>query len=244
MAGRLDDHLRDEFEELLLAIVAEDSEPLTDIIVRLGSVPRGFDRDRLRADLAEFVADYSTQSIQDFDMSGALERVTGIVREHHIVLPTSCTMLIKTLVVLEGTAQMLSPGFNLGQVMAPYQAEIVKRRYSPQRLLRRARRTYRDWDRLLAALPRQLSDILRGVQQGSFDVNLQHRRLDSVVNRLVLGLISSALFVGSALLWALEAPPLLAGVPVFGVLGCVLAAFLGYRLLRAIPRSGSIAPRD
>ena len=45
---------------------------------------------------------------------------------------------------------------------------------------------------------------------------------------------------GSTQLWSRAAPPVIAGVSVFGALGYVLATFLGYRLLIAIKRSGDI----
>ena len=243
MVGRIDDQLRDELETLLLALLSKDAEQVTDVIVRLGQIPPGFDRGRLQADISEFVYDYGSQSIDDFDLSGALNRVTEIVRDHHIMLPASCTMLIKTLVMLEGTAQKLSPTFSLGEVITPYATDIVKRKFSPKKMLRRAQRTYRDWDRLLEALPRNLGDILGRIEQGSFDVNLEHRRLDTIANRVVLGLLAAALLVGSTLLWALRAPPVIGDVSVVGVLGYLASVFLAWRLLRAIHRSGDIAPR-
>ena len=85
-----------------------------------------------------------------------------------------------------------------------------------------------------------LADILDRVKRGTFDVNLEHRRLETTINRLVLGILAAALFVGSAQLWSRAAPPVIAGVSVFGALGYALAAFLGYRLLVAIKRSGDI----
>jgi len=243
MVGRVDDELRDAFEDLLLAVIRREADRLTDVIVRLGAVPPGFDREGLRAELSEFVADYGTQAMKDFDISGALKRVVEIVRERQIILPMGCTLLLKTMVMLEGTARQLSPDFSLLEVMKPYQAQVVRRRFSPERILRRLQRTYRDWDHLLDILPRNLADILARVQQGSFDVHLEHRRLDSIVNRLVLGLISTALLVGSTLLWSLDAPPLLFGISVFGVLGYAFASLLVLRLLLAIRRSGNITSR-
>ena len=38
--------------------------------------------------------------------------------------------------------------------------------------MRRAQRTYRDWDRLFDMLPGNLADVLSRVQAGSFDVHL------------------------------------------------------------------------
>jgi len=57
---------------------------------------------------------------------------------------------------------------------------------------------------------------------------------------VVLGVMTAALLVSSALLWSLKAPPVVAGVSVFGALGYLIAAWLGWRLLRAIKKSGDL----
>jgi len=75
-------------------------------------------------------------------------------------------------------------------------------------------------------------------------VQLLHRHLEPSVNRLVFGLMVSALFVGSSMLWAFGAPPLLAGASVFGVVGCMASGLLGYRLFRAIQHSGQLEEHD
>ena len=123
-------------------------------------------------------------------------------------------MLLRTLVELEGTAQKLSPKFSLAEVIRPYYTEIVQRRLSPRRIFNRVRRAYHDWERLAESLPRALDDLVGRVRDGSFSVHLYHRKLDPVVNRLVLGLITASLIVGSSLLWSMKAPPTLAGVSI------------------------------
>jgi ubiquinone biosynthesis protein len=80
------------------------------------------------------------------------------------------------------------------------------------------------------------------VRRGSFDVNLQHRQLDTIVNRMVLGILTAALFVGSAALWSSNVKPLLWETSVPGAAGCGFAVVLGFTLLRAIRKSGSIQP--
>ena len=87
------------------------------------------------------------------------------------------------------------------------------------------------------ALPRDLTDILARVRRGTFEVKMEHRRLESTVDRLVTGLLTAALFVGSAMLWCLKAPPTFKGVSVTGALGSLLALWMGYRLVRTIRKS-------
>ncbi len=69
-------------------------------------------------------------------------------------------------------------------------------------------------------------------QRQEISVQLSHRHLEPSVNRLVFGLMVSAMFVGSSMLWASKAPPLWNDVSVFGVLGYAVSTFLGYHLFR------------
>ena len=78
------------------------------------------------------------------------------------------------------------------------------------------------------------------MRDGTFSVHLDHRHIDPVINRLVLGVMTAAMFVGSSLLWSMKAPPTIAGVSVFGAAGYLIAAYFGWRLLRAIKKSGDI----
>lgn len=240
MVGRLDDDLREQFEDMLLAATGQDAARLTDSVVRLGRVPGDFDRETLQAEIDEFVVDFGGQSVEEFDLSGALNGIVRIIRKHGIILPARVTMLLKVLVMLEGTSRELSPDFSLAALLGPYRDQAIRRRLSPMRMWRKMNSAYRDWSRLLEVLPGDLSDILGRVKRGSFDVHLEHRRLECSVNRLVLGIVTAALFVGSATLWSREVPPVFHGYSIPGALGCGVAVLIGGRLLRAISRSGSI----
>ena len=240
MVGRLDEELAETLEDLLMAVVNHNSVALGESILRLGSAPPDTRRDELRTDLTDFVGDYLGQSIQDMDMSGALNSLFEIIRRYNITLPPPLALLLRTLIELEGTAQRLSPDFSLAEVFRPFYTTIVRRQLSPRRILGRLQHAYRDWERLVESLPRDLSDVLRRVRDGTFSVHLDHRHIDPVVNRLVLGVMTASMFVGSSLLWSMKAPPTLAGVSVVGATGYLIAAYFAWRLLRAIKKSGDI----
>ncbi len=240
MVGRLDEELAEGLDELLIAIVNHNSVDLGEIILRLESAPPGIPRDQLRADLTDFIADYVGQSIQDLNLASALSSLFEIIRRYNITLPPALSLLLRTLVELEGTAQRLSPEFSLAEVFQPFYTTMVHRRLSIRGILGRFQHTYRDWERLVQTLPRDLSDVLKRVRDGTFSVHFDIRHIDPVINRLVLGVMTAALFISSALLWSMKAPPLIAGVSVFGCAGYLIAIYLGWRLLRAIKKSGDI----
>jgi ubiquinone biosynthesis protein len=247
MVGRIDDSLREEFEELLLAIVDQDSQRLGIVVMRVGSTPPELDESALNVDLADFVAHYGHQPVEQFELADALREMTNIVRRHHIILPGSMTMLLKVLVMLEGAARRLAPRFSMVEVLKPYRTKMLARRMSPSRQFRKARRIAYEIEQLAEVFPRRLRDILQQVQAGRFDVHLDHRGLEPSVNRLVLGMLTSALFLGSVLLVTNDVLPLgfwpLEGVSGPGLVGTSLSAALGLRILRAINKSGHLDQR-
>jgi ubiquinone biosynthesis protein len=244
MVGRIDEDLRDEVEALLLGIVENDSELVAEQVLRLGSVPPDCSRDKLRTDLQEFMADYTGHPLNDINVGAALSSLVEIIRSHHIVLPPTLAMLLKTLIVLEGTSRRFSPDVSLAELMQPYCTRLMLRRFSPGRIAKRARRSIRVWDRLLTALPRDITEMLARFRDGSFTVHIDHRHLDPIINRLVLGILTAAIFLGSSELWSRQAAPLFYDVSIFGALGYAVSLFFGWRLMRAIRKSGNIQSKD
>lgn len=237
MVGILDEGLRGDIEDMLLAAVSYDADALAEGIARAGQVPPAFDEDELRAEVGELLSDYLGQSVTEFDVGGALQRLFGLIREFQIVMPQSFAMLVKTLIVLEGTAKQLSPGFSLAAMIRPYYLKAVRRRYAPGRVAEGIGRSFREWKRLLDSMPRDLSDILSRFRKGTLEVHMEHRRLEGTVDRLVLGLLSASVFLGSAILWSAEAPPLLFGFPVLGAIGFAVSGWLGTGLVLSIRRA-------
>jgi ubiquinone biosynthesis protein len=52
--------------------------------------------------------------------------------------------------------------------------------------------------------------------------------------------MTAALFEGLPLLWSIKAPSLIADASLFGGVSYLMAAYLGWRLLRAIKKSADI----
>jgi ubiquinone biosynthesis protein len=243
MVGRLDEKLREAIEEVLVSLVHGDAVALCEVIVRIGSVPSDLDQAGLGADLTDFVSYYGHKPLDQIELGTALGEVTDLVRRYRIVLPTPAALLIKVLIMLEGTSRLLNPQFNLVEVMRPFQKKLIWRRLSPERHLQKIRRVVQSWQHLGEVLPRNLVGILEQVNKGNFEVHLEHQRLEPSVNRLVFGMLTSALFLGSTLLWSYQAPPLIAGIPVLGVTGSLVSFGLGLRLLWAIRKSGHLERR-
>ena len=253
MVGRIDEALREDIEEMMFALVQGDSVHLASVISRLGHVPPNLDKSAFRNDLADFVSHYAGQSLDHFDLSSALTEMADMIFRFQITLPPQASMLLKTLITLEGTAKMLNPTFSIVEVMRPFQRRALMRRLSPKRRIKKIRRAYMEIEHLLSVLPSRLTEILDQVQSGTFDVHLDHRGLGPSINRLVLGMLTSALFLGSSLMLSRQVPPVLFQEPsymglhnvsILGLSGCAVSLLVGLRLLRAIVKSGHLDTKE
>jgi ubiquinone biosynthesis protein len=231
MVGRIDDDLRERIVEILLAAADRDAPRLADLIAEICKAPADLDRAELSADLMEVFAQYGAQAVGKFDVGGALTAVTRIVHEYNLIMPSRISMLIKCLIVLEGTAKGLNANFNLTELLAPYRRQFVLQQLSPETWLRKAKRIRRDWELLAESIPRGFNNLLEQLQSGHFAVRIKHPPLEKSVNRLVYGLCTSALLLASALLWIHEVPPKIYGVSILGAAGYLVAALLATRVL-------------
>ena len=246
MVARLDEQLQDDFCEFLIALSETDAEYLTTLILRIGKSPANLERSSLSLDITDFFAHYASQSLEHYDLSGALKEMTEIIRSYHIMLPARIAMLLKALITLEGTSQLASPRFSLIGMMRPYRRKMLRRRMSPKRRWKKFRRFLSEMEHLVEYFPRGMVEIFEQIQSGKFDVHLDHRGLEPSVNRLVYGMLTSELFLGSSLLLSRNVWPTMTFSPffketsLFGFLGSLLSIAMGYRLYRAIHKSGHL----
>lgn len=244
MVGRIDDRMRERIDRAVTAVLRKDSATVTELIVQVGDVPPRFDVAALECEVAEQIAFYHGMPLEQFQLGTALNELTEAIRRYHIMLPTPLALLLRVLVMLEGTGRRLAPNFNLVELLEDYSRSGMWQRLSPRRAFHQLLSTLQDWDDVFRTLPRHLGHLLRRLQRQELVVQLSHQHLEPSVNRLVFGLIISALFVGSAMLWAAKAPPLWNDISIFGAAGFIISAISAYRLLRAIQHSGKLEDPD
>ena len=139
------------------------------------------------------------------------------------------------------------------EIMKPFQRMLILKRMSPARQMRKMRRFYLEAEQLVDAMPQRVSNILEQIQTGRFDVHLVHRRLGPTANRLVVGLMTSALFLGSSLMLSYKVPPLffpgegplgIQDLSFLGLTGFFVSLMMGLRLMWAIRKSGNLDEAD
>ncbi|MEL6896481.1 MAG: AarF/UbiB family protein [Planctomycetota bacterium] len=249
MVGRIDEGLREKIEEMLYSIATSDQHQLTRLIKRTANAPADLNDSMLAVDIADFIALFGNQQLDRFDLAAALQELSSILHRHGIQLPNQSALLLKMLISLEGTLTALGADFNSMEIMRSFMRRAMLRRYSPRRRLRQARRIYMEAEHFLQQAPDRVIDLMDQAQRGSLRLHLEHQRLGPSVNRLVLGLMASALFLGSSLLLAMKVPPVLfeerfymglQDVSVLGLIGVFVSVSVMGWLVIAIARSGHL----
>jgi ubiquinone biosynthesis protein len=178
-------------------------------------------------------------------VSAVLQDIAGLMRRHSIVLPSDLALLFKALITVEGLGRQLDPEFQLVDHITPFLQQLMQERYQPATLLQRSRRRLVELATIAGRVPEDLRELLREARRGRMKIDLDLKRLDHFghqldrsANRLTVGIVTAALIVGSSIVMTVGGGPTLVGLPLFGLLGFLLAVIAGAWLLVSIWRSG------
>ena len=244
MVGRLSQARRHEVAELLHGLVSRDPDLVTRILLDWSS-DADTDADRLEEDVVDFIEQYHGVALEHLDMSAMIADMTSVLRRHQLILPADLVLMLKAFITLEGMGRSLDPEFDMASEAAPIVEDVLKRHYSPSRIAERLQKSLVDTLRIVGALPEDLSRLLRMARRGRIEVHIDitslkdvTARLDKAVSRLTLGIVTSALIIGSAIALNVQHDPESSGPPLLGTIGFIGATLGGIWLLISIWRSG------
>ncbi len=244
MVGMLTHTRRNQIVDLLHALTRKDEQALMQVLLDW-SGESVLDEDRLAYDVAELLQSYDDLQLKDVKIGGLLNDITAVMRDNNLALPADLTLLFKTLITLEGLGQQLDPEFHMIDHVTPFVERVIQQRYTPQALLARGRKSVRETLEVLADVPRDLRNLLRDMRRGRVKIDLDLKRLDQfghqldrASNRLTMGILTASLVVGSSIIMTVEGGPKLFGLPLFGLLGFLIAFFNSLWIIFSIWRSG------
>lgn len=247
MVGRLDENLKLQLVDLLVAVLHRDVERITSQLLYEGELADDTNLRLLKRDLSEFIDDYYDRPLNEIHVGKMVMDFVDILALYHIKFPADLMLLAKALVTMEGIGRQLDPEFNLVGHLQPFMEKIIRERITPASFSRETLRLLHSYSALLKTFPKDLKELINRINRNKFKIDLEHRGLEKLINdldkssnRVSFSLIISALIVGSSLIMQTEKGPMLFGFPVLGILGYSIAAMLGLWLAIAILRSGRL----
>ncbi len=242
MVGRLSESRRDEVIDLLHAIVNRDSNGVVDVLLDW-SREVYIDTTSLTPEVDLFIDTYHGVPLKALNMASMLTDLATLMRDHQLALPPDLSLLFKALITLEGMGRQLDPDFDMISTAAPFLERAMLARYRPDILAKRGFRQFAGILDIVTGMPQDLRRLLKSMRGGALKINvgvteLNHFgwQLDRAASRLTIGMVTSALIIGSSIVMTVTGGPTLFGLPVFGFLGFLGAGFGGVWLMLSIWR--------
>jgi ubiquinone biosynthesis protein len=247
MVGRLDEELKFQLVDLLVAVLQRDVDRLISYLLYSGELIDEVNTKHLRRDLSEFIDDYYEIPLQEINAGKMLVEFIEILTEYRIKFPSDFMLLAKALITMEGLGRQLDPDFNMISHLRPFMEQLVRDRLSPGSMSKELLKVARGYTSLAKNLPHDLKEFINRINHNKFKIDLEHRGLDRLItdldkssNRISFSMLIAALIVGSSLIMQTEKGPLFLGFPLLGILGYSIAGLLGLWLAIAILRSGRL----
>ena len=168
----------------------------------------------------------------------SIERLLDMVKQHKIAIPSDITLLGRSMITMEGTLRACSPNVNMIQILTSHMSSIAFTSLDLKTEGRHlARKLYTSGTKSLD-IPALLCDLLNITKNGQTRLNIEFSDASDLIRenrrssgRLCLGIVSGALFIGSAMMCALSSLPTIWGVPWPAFIGFILALLLIFGLL-------------
>lgn len=233
IVGRLNRRVRDAIANMFVALYSEDYERLAYEYVELAPYSSSVDVDRFAKDLQDLLAPYFGLSLKNVNMGRLLMDSTTVAARHRLVLPSELMLFFKSIVTVEGMARMILDDFNLLDYALEFANELVRTKYSSDRIRDELTVFGRDSGDLMRGLPRQIKQFVRKVNHPDFAyrhslVELEElkRSVETSSNILFLGLIIGSLILSASLTMSLKEVPLVFNIPLVSAIGYGMAALL------------------
>jgi ubiquinone biosynthesis protein len=248
LTGKLTDDDLTKATRLFIDVANENVDMLPRRLADLGvGYPKEVE-EQFRAELRELFYRYYGASLAEIDPLQVMREVFGLIYSLNLRLPHRFVILDKAIATLASVGVVLYPDFNVFEVAKPYARGLLIGRYTPRRVLSRARRETVALAMIGRELPYQVHDVMQELRDGRIEVGFVHKgldelsaKLDVVFNRLVIALVVAGGLIGSSLIGIFaEEGPQIFGVHFISVLGFLLSGVLGFWLLVAILRSGRL----
>ena len=214
MVGVLDERTQELLADLLIAINQQNADRLVDVFLELGVTRKRIDRASVRRDIERLLSTYWGLPLGELKVAALLNDVFAIMRQHHLHLPPNLSLLLKTVIMIEGLGVNLDPDFRLTKSLTPYTERLVLRQYSPFRWIRNFGQASLDLAKLGVELPQQLRRIVGAAEGGNLQIGMRPEgfdplidRVERIANRIVLGVIAAAFINGLAVLLSVYRPP-------------------------------------
>ncbi|MDI1448059.1 AarF/ABC1/UbiB kinase family protein [Polyangium sp. 6x1] len=223
MVGRLSPEMRDKTLDLMVAAVRQDHLGVADALYAIGTPTKKVDMRAYRAEVSVLAEKYLGRPLKEIDVAAMISDLMRGASKYGIEIPPDFLLVGKAIMTIEGVGKEIDPDLDVFGVARPFFLDLLRKRYSPERV---GMELWRGVERLSGAaydLPQQLREVLDDLRLGRLTLRTTDptlpRTVDRLGRRLFAGfVVATFVFAGTWLLQTDRKDPLGITLLVFGVL--------------------------
>lgn len=207
MMGYINRDMQAKMTNMIVAVYSRETQRIANAVLAICEKEGPFSEEQFTDELDEYLMKYINMPVKEIDLQQVFTQVLTICKNNHLQIDRSIMMLIKALGTLEGVIEDLTPELSLMEAVAPFAQKYFLRQFQLKDELQESAIDL--WDSLKSApkIPARTYDLIDNFARGKGKVTLQVKnqsilmsKVEAMVNRIVIGLILSALVIGSSLL--------------------------------------------
>ena len=209
IVGILRPEKRQNFINLLFALVNDDIELMLRSLEGFGIVIAEGDREALRDDLYIMMHDFSGgggEGVSQLNFRLVVNELTETMRRYQLKVPMNLMLLLKVFMMVLDIGVRLDPKFNFGTEVTPYLSKLADTNTLSAGYVKRASMSLLEAADAILDLPRNVNLMLRRLSTGTFKLEIVdtdllklQMALDKASDKIMIGLVVASLVVGSSL---------------------------------------------
>ncbi|MDO4615839.1 MAG: AarF/UbiB family protein [Lachnospiraceae bacterium] len=249
MLGRISSEKMNGLKKMILAMMQGNADDLVGAVLSLGVSNGKVDKAALIEDVREMMEEQAgAGQLSEVNFSALSDTLQNIMADHNLKLPREYTLLIRSLITMEGVIEELYPDIDMAQVLAKKLlsgSDVAKRLMEMIGILMPGGEFTKNLPmsviKLLltsgtqvANLPSSAVKLVNNVADGRLKIKLELTGYEGIMEtvvslavNLVLALFACILFIGGCILTTADVQPAVSGMPVVSIAAFVVSIALG-----------------
>lgn len=241
MVAHISPDLRNHYLKLVINIGDGNANQVVDRLIDMSEVQDDADEETFRSTVSTLILENLNTTAKDLQTGKIILDMVQFAGANGYLLPVEMSLIGKTLLNLDQAARTLSPGFNPNETIKKHAMELTNKHLYQDLTSLNFFPALLESKELIEKFPERLNKFLHNVAENKLEFkidSLDEERLmqgfQKVANRITVGLILSALIIGSSLLMQVETSFTLLGYPglamIFFLLAVMGAAVLAFEI--------------
>jgi ubiquinone biosynthesis protein len=168
----------------MVAAVRQDHLAVADALYAIGTPTKKVDMRAYRAEVSLLAEKYLGRPLKEIDLAAMISDLVKGATKFGLEIPPDFLLVGKALMTIEGVGKEVDPDLDVFGEARPFFLEILRKRYSPERI---GNELWRGLERLSSTaydLPQQMREILEDLRLGRLTLRTSDPTLPAIVDRL------------------------------------------------------------